>query len=852
MKRYQKWLYLVLASLATLGLLGAMAGVAAYFYVAPGLPDVETLREVRLQVPLRVYTRDGRLIAEFGEKRRIPVAHDEIPERVVQAFLAAEDDRFFEHPGVDYQGLVRAAFFLVVTGERRQGGGTITMQLARNFFLTPENTYIRKIREIFLALRIEKQLSKEEILTLYLNKIFLGQRSYGVAAAAEVYYDKTLDQLTLAELATIAGLPTAPSRNNPVASPDGAERRKNYVLRRMRELNYIDDQQYQQALAESPRAGLHGARIQVEAPYLAEMVRSDMLAQHGSDAYTAGYEVTTTLDSRLQRAANHAIRRTLLEYDRRHGYRGPVDRVALPEDPAPEDLDQALDAYRAGASLTPGLVVEVLETSARLYLRGVGYVSVGWPGLSWASPYVDENTQGPPPGKAGDVLAPGDVVRLVKLEDGSWQLAQLPEAQGAIVAMDPRDGAISALAGGYDYYLSKYNRAVQARRQPGSAFKPFIYSAALEHGFTAASVVNDAPVVFEDATLEGTWRPENYSGRFFGPTRLREALVRSRNMVSIRLLQAVGIGSALRHVERFGFNRQELPRDLSLALGSANLTPLQLASGYAVLASGGYRTEPYYIQRVQLADGEVLFEADPLVVCEMCETVSPAGPGEAAAPAAPSDDQFTLFSPASGPEAVANQTLAAGTLVDTGAETRLNTGSAPGQAFMRQAPRAIPAQNAYLMYDMMRDVVRRGTGARAYRELQRRDIAGKTGTTNDRRDAWFSGFNADLVTTAWVGFDQERSLGRREEGGRTALPMWIYFMSKALKGTPEHPLRQPPGLVSVRIEPDTGLLASAGDPRAVFETFRSDRLPRSSSRQTQGQDPDQQENSKEPDEDTLF
>jgi len=849
MKPYQKSLYLVLAGLATLGLLGAMAGVAAYFYVAPGLPDVDTLREVRLQVPLRVYTRDGRLIAEFGEKRRIPVAHDEIPERVVQAFLAAEDDRFFEHPGVDYQGLVRAAFFLAVTGERKQGGGTITMQLARNFFLTPEKTYIRKIREIFLALRIERQLSKEEILTLYLNKIFLGQRSYGVGAAAEVYYDKTLDQLTLAEVATIAGLPTAPSRNNPVANPEGAERRKDYVLRRMRELSYITEEEYAQALAETPRAGLHGARIQVEAPYLAEMVRSDMLALHGSDAYTAGYEVTTSLDSRLQLAANHAIRRTLLEYDRRHGYRGPLDRVALPENPEPGELEQLLDAYRAGASLSPGLVVEVLERSARIYLRGVGYVSVTWPGLSWASAYVDENTQGPPPEKAADVLAPGDVVRLVRLEDGSWQLAQLPEAQGAIVAMDPRDGAISALAGGYDYYLSKYNRATQARRQPGSAFKPFIYSAALEHGFTAASVINDAPVVFEDATLEGTWRPENYSGRFFGPTRLREALVRSRNMVSIRLLQAVGIGSALRHVERFGFSRQELPRDLSLALGSANLTPLQLASGYAVLASGGYRTEPYYIQRVQLADGEVLFEADPVVVCEMCESARPADITSSDAQAQPVDDQFTLFSSPAGGQA---QKQPLGTLEDTGTETRFRTEAVPGQGFMRQAPRAIPAQNAYLMYDMMRDVVRRGTGARAYRELQRRDIAGKTGTTNDRRDAWFSGFNADLVATAWVGFDQERSLGRREEGGRTALPMWIYFMSKALKGTPEHPLTQPPGLVSVRIEPDTGLLASAGDPRAVFETFRSDRLPRRDTRQSQGQDPDQDENEKEPDEDTLF
>lgn len=849
MKRYQKWLYLAVAAAATLGLLGAIAGAAAYFYVAPSLPDVETLREVRLQVPLRVFTRDGRLIAEFGEKRRIPVTHEQIPERVVQAFLAAEDDRFFEHPGVDYQGLVRAAFFLAVTGERRQGGGTITMQLARNFFLTPEKTYVRKIREIFLALRIEKELSKPEILTLYLNKIFLGQRSYGVAAAAEVYYDKTLEELSLAQVATIAGLPTAPSRNNPVANPEGAERRKEYVLRRMRELRYITEEEYAEALADTPRAGLHGAKIQVEAPYLAEMVRSDMLDMFGAEAYTAGYEVTTTLDSRLQRAANHAIRRSLLEYDRRHGYRGPVDRIALPPEADDEALDTLLEPYRSGAGLTPGVVLEVKEKFARVYLRQVGPVTVAWAGLSWAARQVDENTLEKAPEQAADVLAAGDVVRLVKLEDGSWQMAQLPEAQGALVAMDPRDGAISALSGGYDYYLSKYNRAAQARRQPGSSFKPFIYSAALEHGFTAASIINDAPVVFEDATLEGTWRPENYSGRFFGPTRLREALVRSRNMVSIRLLQAVGIGNALRHVEHFGFNRRELPRDLSLALGSATLTPLQMASGYAVLASGGYRTEPYYIQRVQLEEGEVLFEADPLVVCESCNAAAetPAPPTAQAMPTQP--DQFSLFPGLQAPGTSAAQ---AGDLEDAGLETRLRPGAVPDMGFVHQAPRAISAQNAYLMYDMMRDVVRRGTGARAYRELQRRDIAGKTGTTNDRRDAWFSGFNADLVATAWVGFDQERSLGRREEGGRTALPMWIYFMAEALKGTPEHSLAQPPGLVSVRIEPDTGLLASAGDPGAVFETFRADRLPKGGSRHSKDSDLDNPDRDKRPEDDTLF
>ncbi len=831
MKLYQKILYTGLASAVTLGLLGFFTGTAAYFYLEPGLPAVESLREVRLQVPLRVYTRDGRLIAEFGEKRRIPARHDEIPPRLIQAFLAAEDDRFFEHPGVDYQGLVRAAFFLVVTGERRQGGGTITMQLARNFFLTPEKTYVRKMREIFLALRIEGELSKKEILTLYLNKIFLGQRAYGVAAAAEVFYGKSLDKLSLAEIATIAGLPTAPSRNNPVTSPAGAEIRKEYVLRRMLELKYISQEEYDEAMGERPRASLHGANIETEAPYVAEMVRSDMLEKYGREAYTEGYLVTTTLDSRLQTAANRAVRQTLLEYDRRHGYRGPIGQVSLSLEHPEQELEGLLDPYRETSHLVPGVVTGVEDKAARVYLGGLGEVTVAWAGLAWARPFIDENTMGPAPETAAQVVAVGDIVRLMQLADGSWQLGQLPEAQASLVAMDPRDGAVSALVGGYDYYQSKYNRATQAQRQPGSSFKPFIYSAALENGFTAASVINDAPVVFEDATLEGSWRPENYSGRFFGPTRMREALVRSRNMVSIRLLRAVGISKTLRHVEAFGFKRSELPRDLSLALGSANLTPLQMASGYSVLASGGYRTEPYYTQRVQLVAGDIIFEANPMVVCPGC-TESPvtevdqtteAGAVADQPPAAINDD-FGLFpGPDSEPESAPVEQPAE--VEENRLETSVVGEDYADQGLVNMAPMSVDPQNVYLVYDMMRSVIQRGTGVRAYRELKRQDIAGKTGTTNDRRDAWFSGFNADLVATAWVGFDQQRSLGRREEGGRTALPLWIYFMREALAGTREHPLEPPAGLVTVRIDPQTGKLAAAGDRNAIFETFRENMVP---------------------------
>ena len=833
MKFYQKMLYTGLASVATLGVVGFFTGTAAYFYLEPGLPAVESLREVRLQVPLRVFTRDGRLIAEFGEKRRIPARHDEIPPQVIQAFLAAEDDRFFEHPGVDYQGLVRAAFYLAVTGERKQGGGTITMQLARNFFLTPEKTYVRKMREIFLALRIEGELSKQEILTLYLNKIFLGQRAYGVAAAAEVFYGKTLGQLSLAEIATIAGLPTAPSRNNPVTSPAGAEQRKEYVLRRMLELSYISRDEYDAAMDEHPRASLHGANIETEAPYLAEMVRSDMLDRYGREAYTEGYLVTTTLDSRLQTAGNRAVRQALLEYDRRHGYRGPIGQASLSLEHPEQELERLLDPYRETSLLVPGVVTGVEEKAARVYLGGLGEVTVAWAGLAWARPFIDENTTGPAPETAAQVVAVGDVVRLMRLEDGSWQLGQLPEAQASLVAMDPRDGAVSALIGGYDYYQSKYNRVTQARRQPGSSFKPFIYSAALENGFTTASIINDAPVVFEDATLEGSWRPENYSGRFFGPTRMREALVRSRNMVSIRLLRAVGIDKTLRHVEAFGFKRSELPRDLSLALGSANLTSLQIASGYSVLASGGYRTEPYYTQRVQLVDGDIVFEANPLVVCPSC-TEAPVAEPEideipepetvASQPPVTINDEFGLF-PAQGSELEISPIEQPVEIEASNLETSLVAGHFADQGLVNMAPLAVNPQNVYLVYDMMRSVIQRGTGVRAYRELKRQDIAGKTGTTNDRRDAWFSGFNADLVATAWVGFDQERSLGRREEGGRTALPLWIYFMREALAGTREHPLEPPAGLVTVRIDPQTGKLAAAGDRNAIFETFRENMLP---------------------------
>ncbi len=766
---------------------GVLALAAAYLYIAPRLPDIEALREVRLQVPLRVLARDGSLIAEFGEKRRVPLELDRIPPRLVQAFLAAEDDRFYRHPGVDWQGLVRAAIALVRTGEKRQGGSTITMQVARNFFLSREKTFARKLAEIFLALKIERSLSKDRILELYLNKIYLGQRAYGVGAAARVYYGKDVEALTLPEMAMIAGLPKAPSRDNPVASPERARARRDYVLGRMLALGMISRAEYEDAVAAPVTARLHAARTEVEAPYAAEMVRAELVARYGEAVYTDGYVAVTTLSPRLQRAANAALRANLLAYTRRHGWRGPEARLELPaglDGAVPGEgpwriLDRALAARAPVGGLRAAVVVAVGEREARAYLGEGTLVTIPWEGLAWARPFLSTDRRGPAPRRAADVLAPGDVVRLEHRADGSWWLAQVPQVAGALVALDPADGAILALVGGFDFKRSKFNRAVQAQRQPGSSFKPFIYSAALERGFTPASLINDAPVVFDDPALEATWRPENYSGRFHGPTRLREALVHSRNLVSIRLLREIGVGYAVRYATRFGFDPARLPRDLSLALGSGSVTPLAMARAYAVFANGGYRVDPYLLLEVRGPDGEPLERARPRRVCPDCEAGGPA------------DD----------------------------------AGAATADGGWEPAPRVIPAANAWLMRSMMQDVIRRGTG-RAARVLGRPDIAGKTGTTNDQRDAWFCGFGPGVVAVAWTGFDRLAPLGERETGARAALPAWTGFMRAALAGVPveRHPL--PEGLVTVRIDPATGLLAAPGQADAVFETFRVENVPR--------------------------
>jgi penicillin-binding protein 1A len=759
--------------------LGAAALAAAYYYLEPDLPDIDNLRDVRLQVPLKVFSKDRKLIAEFGEKRRNPLTYDEIPEHMIQAFLSAEDANFFQHPGVDYRGLLRAGLQLALTGEKKQGGSTITMQVARNFYLSSKKTYTRKLSEIFLALRIERELSKKEILELYLNKIYMGHRAYGVGAAARVYYGKTVAELDLAQTAMIAGLPKAPSKFNPLANPPRALERRNYVLDRMLELSYIGQADHDTAKAQAITASRYSPDIEVEAPYVAEMVRADLVERFEQDAYTGGYSVYTTLGSAEQTAANSAVRNALDAYSERHGYHGPEGRL----EPLPADQG-ALDAVLADratiADLQPAIVVAVEDKSATIYLGDGVQSSISWSQMKWAQPFINTDRRGPAPKKATDILKPGDLIRVKAVEvvidkkkQLAWRLAQTPRAAGALIALDPSDGAVRALVGGYDFYHSKFNRVTQAKRQPGSGFKAFIYSAALENGFTPASLINDAPVVFEDPSLEGAWRPENYSGKFFGPTRLRHALTKSRNLVSIRLLRSMGVEAALAHIANFGFDPDELPHNLSLALGSADLTPLQMATGYAVLANGGYRVEPYVIERIEQDGAGLVFEAQPKTVCEDC-----------------TDDM---------------------------------AGEA-GDPDPRHAPRVLDQRNRYLMYSMMQDVIRQGTATKA-RELGRKDLAGKTGTTNDQRDAWFNGFNQHLVANVWVGFDDNSKLGRGEVGGRAALPAWMDFMRIALKDVPDEEPEIPAGIVTVRIDPATGAKATAATAGAIFEMFREENAP---------------------------
>ena len=796
--------YLVLISRICVVLIGAIvlivfANVCAYAYLKPALPDVSSLRDVQLQVPLRVYTRDGRLIAAIGDQRRIPVRYEQLPKTLIQAFLATEDDRFFQHHGVDWQGILRAAAANLKAGGIRQGASTITMQVSRDMFLTLRRDMKRKMSEIYISLLMETEFTKEEIFSLYVNKIFLGQRAYGVGAAAEVYFGKSLDQLSIAEMATLAGIPTAPSVVNPVASAEAAKVRRAHVLGRMRELNYVTQAEYDHANSSPMESRLHGPTIEVDAPYVAEMVRNDMQAKYGDSIYTAGYRVYTTIDSRLERDATVALRTGLLQYDRRHGWRGATARVDLAKLAASANLEVELEEFPAIGGLRPAIVQGVDGKTAQIYVKNLGSVTLPWEKLAWARRELPDEKVDRAPTQASDIFSPGDVIYTVGTSRETLQFVQVPEAQGALVSVDPKDGAVVALVGGFDFFQSKFNRATQARRQPGSGFKPFVYAAAFDKGYTPATVVLDAPIVIDSAGMEQAWRPKEDENRFDGPIRLRDALAHSRNLVSVRITRDIGVDYVRNYVTRFGFDKSQVPDDLTMALGTASLSPLQVATGYATFANGGFKVTPYYIDRIEDANGKTLVRADPAIACPECGRVSDPSPTPAA-------------------KALAGARA-----------SELDEGPHDGKTMIpakNLAPQVIRPQVAYLLADMMQDVIRRGTGVAA-RVLNRDDIAGKTGTTNDAHDAWFNGFNGDLETTVWTGFDQDRSLGDGEQGAHVALPIWIFFMHEALAGTTRHGVPVPDGIVTVRISPETGQLASADNPNGIMEKFIEGNLPKS-------------------------
>jgi penicillin-binding protein 1A len=736
---------LLLSALAVGIILLAFAAAIVY----PTLPSLDALTDYHPKIPLRVYSADGKLIGEFGEERRAVVSIKAVPKPLIDAILAAEDERFYQHRGVDYMGVARAALSNFASGGVRQGASTITMQVARNFFLSKEKTITRKFNEMLLAFKIEASLPKDQILELYINQIYLGQRAYGFAAASQIYFGKRLGDLTLGECAMLAGLPKGPSRFNPVANPQRAKQRQQYVLRRMRELQLINEQQYATADQQVVHVKREISEFAVHAEHFAEMVRQAVYERYQEDAYTKGLRVYTTLISSHQEAAYQAVRSGAQDYDRRHGYRGPEDHADLPAKFTEEQLEDALQETADSDGLHAAVVVEAGPKAVKAYRKGGEWVEIGEEGLKFAARMLGEKAT------PNQRIGRGAIIRLQKDEKDRWQIAQLPAVEASLVSMDPRDGAIRALVGGFDFNRTQYNHVTQALRQPGSSFKPFIYSAALEKGFTPATVVNDAPLTFTAAqTGSEPWEPKNYDGKFDGPMRLRTALMKSKNLVSVRVMQAITPQYAQDYITRFGFDPKLHPPYLTMALGAGNVTPLQMVGAYGVFANGGYRVTPYYIERVEDSRGNVLVQAKP------------AG-------------------------------------VENGAQ------------------RVIDARNAYIMTSMMRDVVRGGTAARAMK-LGRQDLAGKTGTTNDFIDAWFCGFNSELVAVAWIGFDTPQTLGRNETGGLAALPMWMKYMAVALRGVPEQPFTPPTGVVSARINPDTGLrvdAAGGGVPDYFYQEF---------------------------------
>lgn len=739
---FSRWWSLPVMLLLSAAVAGALILVFAVVLIYPQLPDLDLIERYNPRIPLRIYSAEGMLIGEYGEERRALIKIDAVPKSMKQAILAAEDERFYQHGGIDYLGVLRAALSNFVSGGARQGASTITMQVARNFYLSKEKTLTRKINEMLLAFKIEHSLTKDQILELYVNQIYLGQRAYGFAAAAQIYFGKPLDQLSIAEMAMLAGLPKAPSSFNPVVNPKRAKLRQQYVLRRMRELDFITDQQWQAADKQSLVVKRFVNEFTVKADHFTEMVRQVMFERYQEQAYTGGFKVYTTLSATHQAAAYAAVRTGVLEYDRRHGYRGAESYVELGAQPTEEDFEDALQDETESDDIYPAIVLDATARAVKVYRKGGETLEVSGDGLKFAQKMLGDKAP------ANQRLRRGALIRIQKDDKGQWQITQLPHVEAALVSMNPQDGAIRSLVGSFDFARNKYNHITQALRQPGSSFKPFIYSAALEKGFTPATIINDAPLVF-DASQTGSepWEPHNFDGKFDGPMRMRMALVKSKNLVSVRILQSITPQYAQDYITRFGFDAKYHPPYLTMALGAGNVTPMQMVAGYSIFANGGYRVQPYFISRIEDVKGNVIMESRPELAGENAE-------------------------------------------------------------------RAIDGRNAFIMTSMLKDVVKMGTATRAM-QLGRTDLAGKTGTTNEFVDAWFCGFGTGLVAVAWIGFDNPHTLGHNETGAQAALPMWISYMAKAMKGVEEQPMAVPEGVVQTRINPDSGLR----DPDGRFSEF---------------------------------
>lgn len=806
----------ILAKLVTFGLLVAIVmfiGLAGFSAtLLSELPTVDEIRDTPLHIPLRIYSTDAKLIAEYGNERRIPITIDHVPPLLIDAILATEDNEFYHHTGVDFFGLLRAFINNLMSRSRGQGGSTITMQVARNFFLNPEKTYTRKIKEILLAFNMERALTKDEILELYLNKIFLGHRAYGFGAAARIYYNTELQNLSVAELAMLAGLPKAPSRDNPISNSERAMQRRAYVLKRLHALGHINEVQLQRANTAPITAQRHRATLEYHAPYIAEMARTWLLERYGTSAYEIGLNVTVTVHSAYQNKANQSLRAGLLAYDQRHGFRGAIahiDPPALNDEQAILAVLTVLDRYPASQDLVPAVVTAIEAKQFSAFTQNGTTATVGWEQIKWARKHLSANALGPALQAVTDILRAGDIIYLRQLPVAQpevhpndrtkiqpnvrWGLSQLPEVSGSLVSIDPNSGAILALTGGFDYFLSKFNRATQAKRQPGSNIKPFIYSAAFAHGFTPSSLVSAGPIVVENK-LEGLWRPQNYSKKFYGPTRLRKALSLSLNLVSVRLLRAVGMRKTIAHLEKFGFVRERLIANLSLALGSTSVTPIELVASFAVIANGGQRIRPYLIEKIEDANGQPLVWPEPCPTCE-----NQIGEQQAVEP------------------------LLVGEVARTGdgdqsVENSANANDSTNQAAAPPAAMGITPQNAFLTRNIMKQVVLSGTATRAL-SLNRFDLAGKTGTTNDFKDAWFSGFTPDVTTTIFVGFDKPKHLGYRESGAAAALPIWIDFMARVLPDYPEKEEVIPDHITTRFINKHTAQVTTLDDPDGYTEYY---------------------------------